>query len=148
MSSWRQQALIEAPIEAVWALVGDPAKYPEWAPEVVGVTGVPTLARDATFELTSKMPVGLTTTTFRIEELEELHEIKMRCQTSGFYGHWLLTETQGSTFADVEIGIDPLAFRYRAIHAAMGGKRYFRRLVEAEIDGVRNLVERAAQRSR
>ncbi len=35
MASWRQQALIEAPVEEVWRLVGDPGRYPEWAGEVI-----------------------------------------------------------------------------------------------------------------
>ena len=40
MSSWRQQALIEAPIDVVWGLVGDPKRHPHWAGGVVGVTMV------------------------------------------------------------------------------------------------------------
>ena len=28
MASFRQQTLIEAPVEAVWELVGDPKRYP------------------------------------------------------------------------------------------------------------------------
>ena len=31
VSAWRQQAVIDAPAASVWALVGDPKRYPEWA---------------------------------------------------------------------------------------------------------------------
>ena len=37
-----------------------------------------------------------------------MREIKLRCQTSGFYSHWRLTEAQGQTFTEVEMGVEPL----------------------------------------
>ena len=46
--------------------------------------------------------------TFEVEELEDLREIKLRCQSSGYYSHWRLTEAQGQTFADVEVGVEPI----------------------------------------
>jgi hypothetical protein len=72
-----------------------------------------------------------------------MREIKLRCTTSGYYSRWLLTEAQDSTFVDVEIGAEPTSIRYRAFHAAFGGKRYFRRLADGAIDGVRAVAERA-----
>ena len=33
-----------------------------------------------------------------------MHELKMKCQASGFYAHWLLTEAQDGTFTEVELG--------------------------------------------
>ena len=51
MSSWKQQALIAAPVEDVWLLLGDPGGYPEWTPDTIAVTGSPTkIERDRTFE--------------------------------------------------------------------------------------------------
>jgi hypothetical protein len=147
MASWRQQALIEAPVADVWALVGDPARYPEWAAEVVEVTGLATIDRGSTFQQMTKTPLGKHETTFEIEELDEMREIKLRCTASGYYSRWLLTEAQDSTFLDVEIGAEPTALRYRAANAAFGGKRYFRRIADGAIDGVRAIAERA-QRSR
>jgi uncharacterized protein YndB with AHSA1/START domain len=146
VASWRQQALIEAPVEAVWMLVGDPARYPEWAEEVVEVTGLAEVDEGSTFRQVTKTPLGKTETTFEIEELDELHEIKLRCTSSGYYSRWLLTEAQDATFVDVEIGADPTALRYRAAHFAFGGKRYFRNLADGAIDGVRRIAERASRR--
>ena len=107
MSSWRQQALIEAPVEDVWELVGirtatrngrrKSSRSPAW----------PQSTKGETFQQVTKTPIGKDETTFEIEELDELHEIKLRCQTSGFYSRWLLTEAQENTFLDVEIGMDP-----------------------------------------
>ena len=48
------------------------------------------------------------TTPFKVEELEDMRELKVQCQVSGFYSHWLLTEAQGGTFAQVEMGVEEL----------------------------------------
>ncbi|MEA2473498.1 MAG: hypothetical protein QOE06_1413, partial [Thermoleophilaceae bacterium] len=51
MGCWHEQALIDAPVEAVWNLVGDPRRYPEWVGrEVVEVTGLPTVQQGASYE--------------------------------------------------------------------------------------------------
>jgi uncharacterized protein YndB with AHSA1/START domain len=94
MSSWKQQALIEAPVADVWDLLCDPARSPDWDEDVIAVTGAPTkIEKGSTFELTGRGPLGLrNTTTFEVEELVDMHEIKMKCQYSGFYAHWLLTQ--------------------------------------------------------
>jgi uncharacterized protein YndB with AHSA1/START domain len=140
MSSWRQQVLVEAPAEAVWEYLGDPRRYPEWAGHVVDVTGLPVIERNAEYKQTTKGPIGNVTTTFRLDRLQELREIRMRCQASGWYSHWLLTPAAGGTFVDAEIGIEPTAMQWR-IYGALG-KRYFRRCVEEALDGLRQALER------
>ena len=51
-----------------------------------------------------------------------MREIKLRCQNSGFYSHWLLTEAQGNTFTEVELGVEPkgLLGRVRRGHCTQG----------------------------
>ena len=39
MSVYRAQAHLDAPLEDVWALVGNPATYPEWWPAAVEIQG-------------------------------------------------------------------------------------------------------------
>ena len=141
MSSWRQQALIEAPVEEVWRLVSDPSRYAEWGGNVIEVTGEPAVERDSTFQQRTKVLGSVVETTFRIEELEELREVKLRCQTSGYYSRWLLTEARENTFLDVEIGIDPIALPSRLVDATVG-KRWYRRIAEDSIDGLRRLATR------
>jgi len=142
MSSWQQQALIEAPVEEVWKAVGDPREYPHWAADVVEVTGVAEVAPDARFQQVSKTPLfGNEETTFRVEAFEEMREVKLRCEQSGYYSRWVLTPAQDSTFMDVEIGIDPKALQYRLFFGALG-KRHFRRLTEESLDGLRRLLGR------
>jgi hypothetical protein len=140
MSSWRQHALIEAPVEEVWRFVGDPATYPSYASNVIEVTGLPEVVeRDASFRQVTKSPLGTTEMTFGIDELEDLREIKLRCTTSGYYSRWLLTEAQENTFLDLEIGIEATELRFRAFDATFG-KGWYRRMVENSIDGLKAVL--------
>jgi hypothetical protein len=138
MASWRQQALIEAPVEEVWRFVGDPESYVAWAKDVIDVTGLPRIEPDATYRQVMKTPLGKHETTMRIEELEELRRITLRCTATGYYSRWLLTQAQENTFADVEFGVEPSSLQYRVL--APLGKRWFRQLTEESIDGVRRAV--------
>src|SRR5437773_9820355 len=107
MSVARRQALIHAPTTTIWELVGNPKRHPEWWPRVGEVSGE-RFEEGSTYAQVTKSPVGKVETEFRIERMDDLHEIQMRCMSSGTYAHWLLTEAQGNTFVDVEFGMDPL----------------------------------------
>ncbi len=139
MSAWRQQALIEAPLESVWELVGDPKTYPEWAADVVDVTGLPEVIEHATFEQVSKTPLGKETTTFEVEKLDELHEIRLRCTKSGYYSHWTLTPARDSTFAEFELGVEPTAPQYR-LYFGLLGKRYLRKVADQTLAGIQRVI--------
>jgi uncharacterized protein YndB with AHSA1/START domain len=146
MASWKQQALIEAPVTEVWGILSDPARGPEWSEGLTAVTGAPTkIEMGSTFDVTSRGPLGVqTTTTFRVEELEDMHELKLKCQLSGFYSHWLLTPAQNGTFTEVELGIEPIdepALRAR-LASVLHTKSYLRREVEKLLDELRRAVSR------
>jgi hypothetical protein len=141
MGSWRQQAVIDAPVDVVWGLVGDPNRYPEWAHNVIEVTGLPEVGQGAAFRQQSRLPIGSTTTTFVIDKLDEMREIRLHCTLSGYYSRWLLTEAQDATFADVEIGMEPSRLPYRAMDA-FTGKRGYRRILEQTLDSLREVADR------
>ncbi|HEX8741590.1 MAG TPA: SRPBCC family protein [Thermoleophilaceae bacterium] len=146
MGSWHEQAQIDAPVEEVWELVGDPRRYPEWvSDEVVEVTGLPTVVKGAEYEQVTRSPFGKSKTTFAIDELEDLHEIRLRCTASGWYSHWKLTEAGGGTFADVVIGMEPHNAGYRAIDAVTG-KRWYRRVANASLDGLKRALSGVSSR--
>jgi hypothetical protein len=143
-TSWKQQALIEAPVESVWGLLEDVSRFPEWSGETIAVTGVPTkIEKGSTFRVTAKGPgpLGKATTTFMVEALDEMREIKVRCQTSGYYSRWLLTEARGGTFADVEMGIEPPTLP-RQVFRVTHNKSYLRRATEQALDGMRKVLRR------
>ena len=52
------------------------------------------------------------------------------------YAHWLLTDAQGSTFVDVEMGMDPRTAGTRVFDAVLG-RMYFRRWLEQSLDALR-----------
>ena len=139
MSLVRHQTLISAPVDAVWQLVGDPESYPEWARDVIEVTGLPTVEEGATFERSDRTPIGKSTTIFVVDRLEDLREIKLRCLTSGYYSHWTLTEAQGDCFTEVEFGMEPTTLPFKALDATLG-KRLWRRTMLESIDGLHEAV--------
>jgi hypothetical protein len=57
MSSHRQQAHLNAPLEVVWGLVGTPGRYPEWWPRVIEVRGERFEEGDEYAQVT-KNPIG------------------------------------------------------------------------------------------
>jgi len=145
MTAWKQQALVEAPVDEVWGLLVDPARFPDWSGETLKVTGMPIqIEKGSTFELTARGPLRIkSTTTFKVEELEDMREIKLRCQYSGFYSHWLLTEAQGNTFTEVELGVDQQGLEKQArVAGALHTKGYLRRATEETLDGLRRALGR------
>jgi hypothetical protein len=133
--------LIQAPVDVVWSLVGDPARYPEWAGNVLEVTGLATVEEGATYRQQGRTPIGKSTTTFVVDDLDDLHEIRLRCLDSGYFAHWQLTEARGETFAEVEIGMDPAHLGYRAFDVVLG-RRWYRRLVDDSLTQVSEFARR------
>ena len=149
MAAWKQQALIEAPVKEVWDILADPVRSPDWDQDVLAVTGPPVkIEKGSTFDLTGRSPLGVSTTTFRVEEFDEMHELRMQCQVSGFYAHWWLTRAQDGTFAELELGVQlppKPDDRARAVDAAYT-KTYLRKTVEATLDGLGRVVRRSGAR--
>jgi ribosome-associated toxin RatA of RatAB toxin-antitoxin module len=141
MSAVRRQALINASPNKVWELVGDPRRHPEWWPRVIEVRGE-TFDEGSNYAQVTKDPNGQIETTMKVERLENLREINMRCTNTGTYSRWLLTEAQGDTFVDVEFGMDPIGVKYRVFDAAIG-RLYFGRWLDKSLA---SLEQAAAQR--
>jgi uncharacterized protein YndB with AHSA1/START domain len=147
MASWKQQALIEAPVAEVWRLLCDPERASEWGEDVIAVTGGPArIEKGSIYEVTARGPLGLKATTpFKVEELEDMHELKMQCQVSGFYTHWLLTPAQDGTFTELELGVEPIKAKRGIQGLAIGAlhtKSFLRRATEKALDGLRRAVGR------
>jgi ribosome-associated toxin RatA of RatAB toxin-antitoxin module len=138
MSVSRRQALIDAPPSRIWELVGDPRRHPEWWPRVIEVRGQ-TFDEGSNYAQVTRDPTGTVESTMRVEKLEEVNEIRMRCLQTGTYSRWLLTEAQGNTFVDVEFGMDPIGFGNRIFDAALG-RLYFRRWLDQSIAALEEVV--------
>ena len=141
MGSYRQQTLIEAPVEAVWAQVGNPNTYPKWAGEIVEVEGLDTVEEGAHYQQAEKMPFGgARKTEFVVDSFDELREISVRCTVSGWYLHWLLTGAGKDTFAEFEVGMNPTHAGYRAVDSVVG-RRWYRRTAEQTLEQLRQTLE-------
>jgi uncharacterized protein YndB with AHSA1/START domain len=135
MSTIKRQAVIEAPVEDVWSLVGDPRRHPEWFPRVIEVNGERFEEGEEYAQVTKDL-VGTARTDFLIERMENMREIRFACQKTGMYAHWLLTDAQGNTFVDVEMGMQPKKTGDRVFDAVLG-RLYFRRWLDQAVDALR-----------
>src|SRR6188472_64568 len=119
MSSVRRQALIDAPLESIWELVGDPTRHPQWWPRVIEVKGQRFEEGDEYVQVT-RGAIGRAETKFVVEQRDELREIRMRCELTNTYADWVLTSAQGGTFVDLELGMQPHRLSDRVFDATVG----------------------------
>jgi uncharacterized protein YndB with AHSA1/START domain len=142
MSAHRQQAHLEAPVEAVWDLVATPTRHPEWWPRVVEVRGERFDQGDEYAQVT-ETPFGRKQSNFLFERRENLRQIRLSCQQTGMYADWLLTPAQGGTFVELEMGMIPKRASDRLVDRAIG-RSFFRRWATGSLDGLRDAVEARA----
>jgi uncharacterized protein YndB with AHSA1/START domain len=134
VSEYRHQALIQAPIERVWELVGDPARHPEWFPRVVEVRGDSFRPGDVFVQVT-RQPFRNSETTLEIDRLEDMRELSFHCRNTGTYTHWLLTPARTDTFVEAQFGMEPNGLVYRVFDAT-AGRAYFRRWIEESLEAL------------
>ena len=142
MSSHREQAHLDAPLEAVWGLVGMPSRYPEWWPRVIEVRGTRFEEGDEYAQVMKDPVGGRTESSFLLERRHNLRGIRMSCQLTGMYADWLLTPAQGGTFVEVEMGLQPRRLGDRLFDRALG-RTYFRRWTSQSLEGLRQALLRA-----
>ena len=107
--TYRHQALINAPVEDVWAVVSDPSTQPEWWPDVLDVQIDEPLVEGGEYRRTSK-PVPFLDAMESVwvaERLEDLKEARFRCTVSGSWARFTLTPARGKTYVELESGMDP-----------------------------------------
>jgi len=143
MSAHRQQAHLDAPLEAVWSLVGAPSRYPEWWPRVVEVQGERFEEGDEYAQVTRDPTANNVHSNFLIERRDDLREIRMSCELTGSYAHWFLTAAQGGTFVELEMGMEPRRLGHRLFDMTVG-RHYFRSWGEQSLDGLREAARRQA----
>jgi hypothetical protein len=139
MSVYRAQAHLDAPLEEVWTLVGNPTTYPDWWPVAVEVRGEKFEVGDIFHQV-----VGIAGRRVEysriIDRRDELKELRWHCPTTGGYQHWMLTDAQGGTFVDMEMGIaDPESSRF-ALFDKTVGRFFIKRWAEQAIDGLRRTL--------
>ena len=119
----RRQTFIEAPLEAVWKLIADVERHPEWWPRVVEVH-CDGLEEGCTYREVTQTPFGRQQMDLLVDGLEDCRNLSIRCLNTGTFVRFDLTEAQGGTFVDGEMGMDPADFGYR-VFDRVAGRRYF-----------------------
>jgi uncharacterized protein YndB with AHSA1/START domain len=145
MSVARGQAQIEAPVEAVWELVGDPNRYPEWWPRIIE-TKCEGIEEGCTYRHISKGPVGIEEETIAIDRLDDCREIRIRCLDTGTYMCWQLVEARGGTFVDVEFGMEPARLPHK-VFDVLAGKRFYRSWLAQSLTSLQAAARREKDRS-
>jgi uncharacterized protein YndB with AHSA1/START domain len=140
MSVARRQAQIDAPVQAIWDLVGNPNRYPEWWPRIIEAE-CEGLGEGCTYKHVSKGPVGVAEETILIERLEDCREVKIRCLDTGTYMCWQLMSVRDGTFIDVEFGMEPARLPHK-VFDVLAGKRFYRNWLEQSVAALRAAAER------
>jgi hypothetical protein len=132
-ATYRHQALIDAPVEDVWAVLSDPRTHPEWWPDVVDVRIDEPLVEGGEFLRSSKpLPfLKAMESVWVAERLEDLKEASFRCNMTGTWARFSLTPAQGQTFVEAESGMDPTKWRYRVMNNAFFLKDWIVKVVDA-----------------
>jgi hypothetical protein len=144
MSAHRQRAHIDAPVEVVWDLVGNPLRYPEWWPRVIEVKGERFEEGDEYAQVT-KPPFGTAgQTEFLLDRRDELRGIRMTCMKTGAFADWSLTEALGGTFVELEMGIQAKHISDKIFDALTRGI-YFRRWSEQSLDALGAVARRTSE---
>jgi uncharacterized protein YndB with AHSA1/START domain len=131
MPSARRQVMVDAPVERVWALIGDVNRHPEWWPRVEEVE-CDLLAEGCTYRQVTDKPGGKVETTISIESLDDCHELAVRCLDTGMYARFLLTEAQQGTFVDGELGVEA-----HGVIEKIATPTFIRRWIAQSLEGLR-----------
>jgi Polyketide cyclase / dehydrase and lipid transport len=139
MASARRQVMVDAPVEAVWELIGDVNRHPEWWPRVEQVE-CNLLEEGCTYRQVTRQPGKSIQTTISIESLEDCHQLRVRCLDTGMYAHFLLTPAQEGTFVDGELGLEDKGI------LKLVGSAFLRRWIAQSLDGLSRAACSAAVR--
>jgi hypothetical protein len=129
------QAHIDAPLETVWQLLGDPNRHPEWWPTMLEVECA-ALEEGCRYRGVMKGPFGQEEHELLLERLDGCREVSIQCEGTGVYTRFLLTEARGGVFVEANsIGMK--------VFAVLAGRRYLRGWLERSLDGLKSAAERA-----
>jgi hypothetical protein len=139
--SSRQQTHIEATPEAIWELVGDPNRHPDWWPEMIEIECAD-IREGCRYRGVVKGFMRADEHELLIERLEGCREVSIFCDGTGVTTRFLLTEAQGGTFVEGYFSIEPNSVGSTVI-AAVSGRRIMRSWLEQSLENLKLAAERA-----
>jgi uncharacterized protein YndB with AHSA1/START domain len=144
--SSRQQMHIDATPEAIWALVADPNRHPEWWPDVLEVECAD-IREGCRYRGVVKGAIRTEEHELMIERLDGCREVSITCVGTGVTTRFLLTEAQGGTFVEGYFAIEPNSIGTKVI-AAVSGRRVMRSWLEQSLASLKRMAELAPARQR
>jgi uncharacterized protein YndB with AHSA1/START domain len=139
--SSRQQVHIEATPEAIWELVGDPNRHPDWWPDVIEVECAD-IREGCRYRGVVKGPIRTEEHEMLIERLDGCREVSISCVGTGVTTRFELTDAQGGTFIEGYFAIEPNSIGTTVI-AAVAGRRIMRTWLEQSLANLKRVAERA-----
>lgn len=141
-----QQTHIDAPVDTVWDLVGDPNRHPDWWPRMVDVECA-ALHEGCRYRGVVKGIIGneeheLLVERLELETLDGCREVSIFCEGTGVTTSFMLTEAQGGTFVEGRFSVDPASLGMRAL-TAVSGRRFLRGWLERSLANLKTAAERA-----
>jgi hypothetical protein len=140
-----QQTHIDAPVETVWGLVGDPNRHPDWWPEMLDVDCAG-LHEGCRYRGVIKGIIGsdeheLLVERLEVERLPGCREVSIFCEGTGVSTRFMLTEAQGGTFVEGRFAVDPASMGMRVL-SAVAGRRLLRSWLERSLANLKRAAER------
>ena len=131
-----QQAFIDAPIERVWELLGDPNRHPEWWPEMIEVECAD-LSEGCRYRGVVKGPFGAAPHDLELDRLEDCREVSIFCEETGVRTRFVLTEAQGGTFVEGRFTIEPNSIGMKVL-GAVTGRRFMHSWLESSLEHLKS----------
>jgi uncharacterized protein YndB with AHSA1/START domain len=141
LHSSTQQAHIQARPEAIWDLVGDPNRHPDWWPEMVEADCAD-LEQGCRYRGVVKGPFGADEHELLIDRLDNLEEVSIFCEGTGVTTRFRLTEAQGGTFVEGCFSIEPNSLGMKVV-GTLYGRRYLRSWLERSLENLKQAAEQA-----
>ena len=137
-----RQSFIDAPVERVWELVGDPNRHPEWWPEMIEVECADIREGCRYRGVVKGFFGGDDQHEMLLERLDDCHEVTISCDGTGVTTRFVLAEARGGTFVDGSFGIEPNSIGMRVL-GALAGRRLMRMWLESSLENLKQTAERA-----
>lgn len=136
LRSSTQQAFIDAPVERVWELVGDPNRHPEWWPDMIEVECAD-LKEGCRYRAVTKGPFATSARDLHVERLDDCSEVSIHCHGTGVTTRFVLTGAQGGTFVEGCFTIEPNSIGMKVL-GAVAGRRLMHSWLEASLESLRS----------
>lgn len=140
-----QQTYIDAPVESVWDLIGDPNRHPQWWPEMVEVECAD-LSEGCRYRGVVKHFSGAEEHELLLARLDDCREVSIFCGGTGVTTRFLLTEAQGGTFVEGYFGVEPNTIGMK-FFSALTGRRFLRGWLDRSLANLKLAAERQRARA-